>query len=1756
MGTQHDETKTNKQLLDELSFLREQIADLQRLDNEQKEISDALRKSEEKYRTLLDESSDPIFIINETGGYDYVNKAYAERVRRDPQQILRCRIWDIFHEDYAEHCFSEIKAVLKSGRPKVIEVKEEVGDETRYCLTSIKPLQKEDGSIFSAFCTSKDITEKKRVEEALEQQNRLLAVMNLVAIELASLPSDESLQKFLAKRLKEITNAAAVTFADYDPSDRTIVSRHLEMEPGMLEKIVHKLGKRVDEVRSPVSEEVYNEIIRDVVGTRRTLTEASFGAVPQIISTAIQVMMGIDHFIGIGYVVEGELFGTSLLAIKTGQPDPSTELLRSFGHMAAISLRRRRTEEALHESEAKYRAIVETSNDLIWEVDKKGLFTYVSPKFEKLLGYAQQEILGKSPFDFQPPEEAARQKPLFAEAVNTGASIVGLENRRYTKDGRLLFMELNAVPFFDSKGDLAGFRGINRDITERKRAEEALRLTQFSMDRAADVIIWFKSDGRIVYANEAASHFLGYSREELHSLAIPDIDPNLSREAATNRWKNLKRLGPATFETLHRTKDGRLIQVEVTANYVEFEGKEYCCSFTHDITERKQAEKELRKLLDRQALILRSVPMCLYASESYGDFRATWVSDNVEILTGFKPDQFVNQPGFWFSGIHPDDHERVMQNTNDLLVNGRCNYDYRWKCKDGSYRWFLDQAALVVDEQGKPSEIIGTWLDITDRKAAEEALRTSEERFRIAANIANDLIFERDFKTGRTRFFGDVGMNLGYAPGEFPQMFDTFSDYIHPDDVPHVVEAIINNFQTGTLYRIEYRVRKKDGAYAVWSGGGNLIWDQSGRPLKWVGVATDITERKRAEEALRESEKRYRLLAENVSDVIWTTDLNFKFTYISPSCNDIFGWTAEERLKMPLSAMLTPGALQRVAEILSRESQLIQSQRQDFMKSMTTELEMYRKDGSTIWTEVNGKFLLDERNKPIGVQGVTRDISKRKKAEDALRQSEEQYRLLAENATDIIWTTNMDLKFTYLSPSYTDFFGFSVEEGLTQSMQEKTTPDSFRRAVEVFQDEMMKEETGLMDLQRTRTLELEIRHKNDSTIWVETTVKFLRDAQNRPVGLQGTTRVITERRKAEEALRESERRLKEIMDNMSDMVSITGLDGKFQYVNPAHKTWLGYEPESLLGRTIFDVTHPNDLSEILAKIAAGKETLEAQKAECRLLRADGSYTWLDVIGKFLLDADGNPREMLFSARDISDHKRAEDLLRESEARFRQTFDQLHIGTALVSLDYHYFRVNKALCRILGYSEEEFASLTFIDITHPDHLDADKEHAWMLAAGKIDQYVTDKRYIHKNGDIVYGHLSVSLMKDAAGRALYYLSMIEDITERKRAEEERTKLEAQLRQSQKMESIGRLAGGIAHDFNNLLTGIMGYISLALMDLHPDDPLHATMIEVNNAADSAANLTRQLLAFSRKQIIDPKVIDLNGLISNMHKMLARLIGEDIKLQTIPQKRLRRVKVDAGQFEQILVNLAVNARDAMPDGGTLTIETANVALDETYCQSHPYATPGDYVMLAVSDTGSGMNDEVKQHLFEPFFTTKPKEKGTGLGLATVYGVVKQAGGSIEVYSELGQGTTFKIYLPKVDEKAEPLSKSALSQAMPTGTETILLVEDEPIVKELALRVLKMLGYKVLHFLNAGEALLAAKVYEGEIHILMTDVIMPGVNGKVMAEELKTARPKVKVLFTSGYTEDVIIHHGVLSEGIHFIGKPYTPKTLALKIREVLDGA
>jgi len=641
-----------------------------------------------------------------------------------------------------------------------------------------------------------------------------------------------------------------------------------------------------------------------------------------------------------------------------------------------------------------------------------------------------------------------------------------------------------------------------------------------------------------------------------------------------------------------------------------------------------------------------------------------------------------------------------------------------------------------------------------------------------------------------------------------------------------------------------------------------------------------------------------------------------------------------------------------------------------------------------------------------------------------------------------------------------------------------------------------------------------------------------------------------ERKRVEDAWREQSELLQRIVDNIPVMLVFLDEQGRLHWGNREWTRTLGYDPADASTRDIFAELYPDPRERQRVRDSIGAPV--GQWTDFRTRTRHGA-----VLDTIWANAPLTGGGWLAIGMDVTDRKRAEERYRsfiaqssEGVSRLEidppvpitlpeeQQIDRLYAGARIAEC-------NDAMARMYGYDEARELIGTRLDDLHnvADPTNREQIGAFLRAGYRVSNSET-REHDREGRPRVFLNNVVGFVED--GHLVRVWGTQRDVTEQRHLEE-------QFRQAQKMEAVGQLAGGIAHDFNNLLTAILGNTQLLLRELPPGDSKRGDVEEIRKASERAASLTRQLLAYSRRQMLQPEVLDLNVVVADMDKMLRRLIGEHIALVAVPAPDLGRVRADPNQIEQVIVNLAVNARDAMPDGGKLTIETANVDLDETFAQAHLGSVPGSYAMLAVTDTGAGMDASVRAHLFEPFFTTKEVGKGTGLGLATVYGIVKQSGGYISVYSEPGRGTSFKIYLPRIATPAET-APGPQKPVAARGTETVLVVEDEPAVLTLSRRALEAQGYVVLAASDAAAALRVVERHGGTIHLLLTDVVMPGLSGRELADRLTAQRPGIRVLYMSGYPGDAVVQHGTLPSGSAFLQKPFSPDGLARKVRDVLD--
>ncbi|NQU44369.1 PAS domain S-box protein [bacterium] len=781
-------------------------------------------------------------------------------------------------------------------------------------------------------------------------------------------------------------------------------------------------------------------------------------------------------------------------------------------------------------------------------------------------------------------------------------------------------------------------------------------------------------------------------------------------------------------------------------------------------------------------------------------------------------------------------------------------------------------------------------------------------------------------------------------------------------------------------------------------------------------------------------------------------------------------------------------------------------------------------------------------------------------SERAHREAQEEFRTTLYSIGDAVVTTDREGRVHRMNPVAEHLTGWSEAEAEGEPLEEvfRIVNEETRVTVENPVTRVLREGTVVGLANHTVLI-----GRNGMERPIADSGAPIRGEDNAIAGVVLVFRDQTEERAAEEALREAKALLQAAMDNSQAGISIADApSGNLRYVNDAGLEILGLTPASRAGdvnveeygknweiRDLEGNPLPTDAIP-LARALLG----ETNSREFILRRGPGDDRIVWVNASPIRDGQDEVTAAMAVFLDVTERKRAEENLRETRDYLESLFRHANIPIIVWDAEFRIRRFNHAAEALTGRAAEEVLGESVKNLFPPDQVERSMRLVEKTRTGeRLETEGID--VIRADGEVRSVLWNSATIFNKSGKApVATIAQGRDFTNRKRAEEEREKVESQLRQAQKMEAVGRLAGGVAHDFNNMLAVITGHVEMALAAILPNGPLHSDLLEIQKAAHRSANLTRQLLAFARKQTIAPKVIDLNQAISSMLKMLGRLIGEDIDLVWKPLESRLPVKIDPVQLDQVLANLAVNARDAISGVGKMTIETGEAEFDESYCAGHPGFLPGHYAMLAVSDDGCGMDKKTLARLFEPFFTTKDQGLGTGLGLATVYGIVKQNDGFINVYSEPDEGTTFRIYF--LCHELEPVQAAVApeSTGRPMGTETILLVEDEELLLKLGQRLLEELGYHVLAAESPVRALELAREYKAEIQLLLTDVIMPEMSGRDLYYKLIEVRPELKCLFMSGYTSNVIAHRGVLDEGVHFLQKPFSVNVLATKIREALE--
>ncbi|MCD4774435.1 MAG: PAS domain S-box protein [Candidatus Aegiribacteria sp.] len=1051
-----------------------------------------------------------------------------------------------------------------------------------------------------------------------------------------------------------------------------------------------------------------------------------------------------------------------------------------------------------------------------------------------------------------------------------------------------------------------------------------------------------------------------------------------------------------------------------------------------------------------------------------------------------------------------------------------------WPDSQGSW---LVKATPNRNENGDIIGAIEAVYDITEYKQTENVLQKSIEHFKLLIENTTDIIIMQDL-TGKYLYYNSpavYGFKQENLLGKTPYDFHT------PEVAAQLMNRLSRTISTGLVVNEETKFDCQ-GEILWFLDQSSPVKDAMGRTIAVITISRNISDRKKVEETLRESEEQLHTLIDAMPGFICFKDGDGRWLKVNDAGIRIFQLEGMDYQGKTDSELAELNNRLQGAFLTCKESD---SKAWNEKRLFMQEESIYQSDGTVRDYDVIKVPIFHSDGSRKGIVVIGYDITERKEAEKALRESEEKLRTILNSMPDIVLQLDTNLTILWANKATLEMKPDAIGQFCYKALPGRNSICPGCPIVKTLNTG--KIERGIVHLQSMAGA--------GESYWDDVGVP-IKDSQGKITTILKIARNVTEKKIAEEEIR----KLSKVVETTPEAIVMTDMQGKLEYVNRGLLTLGGFEDDSLLiGESFFSFSNEEGVKQLKEIIIPTVLSEGKWRGEVPVRRKDTSIFPSEMVCSLIKDEENKPKYLLSQFLDITRRKNTEEKLRESEQNFRDMTNLLPQIVFEIDTDGNLNFVNKQAFVSFGYSQEDYEKgINVLQTLIPSDREKAKENILNSLHGK-DVENTEYTALRKDEStfpiVIY---SSAILKD--NKPVGLRGIIVDITELKHAEEEKARIEDQYRQSQKMESVGRLAGGVAHDFNNMLGVILGYTEMLQSKISPDQPIYAALQEIHKAADRSANLTRQLLAFARRQTVSPKVLELNETVEGMLKMLLRLIGEDINLSWLPCTDLWPIMMDPAQVDQILANLCVNGRDAIAGVGKMTIETRNVLFKESHRREYPESIPGEYVLLAVSDDGCGMDKEILENLFEPFFTTKEVGRGTGLGLATVYGIVKQNNGFINVYSESGEGTTFNIYLPRYNGKAAQMQKEGPTEPLKYGHETILLVEDEPAILEMATTMLETQGYTVLPATMPSEAIRMAVKYESEIHLLMTDVVMPEMNGRNLAKGLLSNYPNIKCLFMSGYTANVIAHRRVLDEGVNFIQKPFTIHDLTSKVREVLD--
>ncbi|MBI4027397.1 MAG: MEKHLA domain-containing protein [Verrucomicrobia bacterium] len=1123
----------------------------------------------------------------------------------------------------------------------------------------------------------------------------------------------------------------------------------------------------------------------------------------------------------------------------------------------------------------------------------------------------------------------------------------------------------------------------------------------------------------------------------------------------------------------------------------------------------REHERAIEAAQERLRFVMTTTPAVLYTAKASGDYGATFISDNVTAVLGYEPREFTVHSSFWLEHVHPDDRPKILAEIPRAFQQGFHSHEYRFRHKDGGYRWLFDEFRVVRDANGAPLELVGSCSDITEQKRAEEMAHEKEARLRFMVERMPAIFWSTDAELRVTSSIGGGLDALNMKPDQTVGM--RMTDLLGTSDPAFEPLAAHLAALRGEscAYEMEWQGR-------VFQTHIDPLRDANGRIIGCIGIAIDITDLKRTEEGLRTSEEKFKTLAEQ--SIVGTCIIqDGRFVYVNPRLAEILDFKPEEMTGLMVLDLVTEADRGMVKENMRRR----------FAGEVTCLHYTFRalkKGGAEVPFEVYG-CLMNHLGRPA-ILGTLLDISERKRTEEALRTSRDYAGNMIESSIDMIIAVDQDRNITEFNQAAQKTFGYSAEEVMGKHIDL------------LYADPQEGVKVHHTTIEKGRCI-VEVRNKSKAgkifTSFLSASV--LRDSRGDIMGVMGVSRDITDLKKAEGALLQ----MAAIVESSNEAIISLDLQDRVLTWNHGAERIFGYTAEEMTGRTSEHITPPELREERNLSLDMVRQGRRIDLQRTVRIRKDGKRLDISRSLSPIRDANGKVTGISFIARDITEIKKTESDRILLAVAVEHASESIIITNAQGAIEY----VNKAFVDVSGYSRADVAGKNLRAVQGQMQDAAFHESLWQtLQKGDVWKgSIASKR---PDGREYVEEASISPVRDLDGSIIHFVGVKRDVTREHNLEE-------QFRQSQKMEAIGQLAGSIAHDFNNLIGVILGYTDLILRKLPDDNPMRGKIESIRGASQKATHLTKQLLSFSRRQQMQPKVIDLNANLQGLTDMLRQVVGENIELTILLPRSASPVEVDPNHLDQALVNLAVNARDAMPNGGKLILEVNRLWFKASDGLQRAGIAPGEYILLSVKDTGTGMTPEIRSRIFEPFFTTKARGKGTGLGLSTSYGIIKQSGGHIEVQSAPGRGSVFTIYLPCTSKPIEAAIQPSEASPVSAGTETILVVEDEEPLREMAKEIFTGQGYHVLTAPSGREALALLQGKPQTIHLLFTDVVMPGMTGIELAERFRVLSPNTKVLFTSGYAEQTPLKGKENDSTVGFISKPYDLGSLYRKVRDLL---